>query len=229
MKYYAVRVGRIPNIYTDWPSAKAQVDGYTGNKYRSFNTLAEAEAFMRGETEPPKGHIPPSESPKIPLLFTQIPSPQPTVTPTTPTTETIIYTDGSCVHSRGGYGFVVIRPNQEPQGYAGKVLTYPTTNQQAELTAILMALQTVRDPNILIRTDSRYSIGCLTEWYPRWEREGWRTASGGPVENKGLIQEVLAEMRSKPVRSIRFEHVYGHRGNYYNELADQLADQGRQM
>src|SRR5579883_2564815 len=153
-KYYAVRIGRVPGIYSDWLSAKAQVDKFTGNKYKSFDTLAEAETFMRGE-EAPKRSIPPSEPPKTLLPLAQ------TVRPiATPTNETIIYTDGSSRDSRGGYGFVVLRPKQDPQGYAGKLMTYPATNQQAELSAIWMALQTVKDPNILIRTDSQYSIGC---------------------------------------------------------------------
>lgn len=208
MKYYAVRVGRVPGIYLDWPSTQAQVTGFPRAVHKSFDTHEKAEAFMRGEEEP-------------------LPGPSRISTPV-PTNETVIYTDGSSRNNKGGYGFVVLRPNQEPRGYAGKLLTYPATNQQAELTAILMALQIVKDPNILIRTDSKYSIGCLTVWHQRWEQNGWRTAHG-PVENKELIQEVLAEMRSTPMRSIRFEYVPGHSGDRFNDEADRLADQGRQM
>ena len=218
MKYYAVRVGRVPGIYTNWNTTSAQVTGFPGAVHKKFDTLQEAEIFMQG------GEITPS----IPTPHVEKPITPPRIPTHIPTTETIIYTDGSSKKSVGGYGFVVLRHDQEPQGYAGKLLTYPATNQQAELTAILMALRTVRDPNILIRTDSKYSIGCLTEWYQRWEQNGWRTAHG-PVENKNLIQEVLAEIRSKPVRSIRFEYVKAHASDVYNIEADRLADQGRQM
>lgn len=53
-KYYAVRVGRAPGIYTDWPTAQAQVIGFAKPKYKSFTSRDEAEAFMRAEDPPPK-------------------------------------------------------------------------------------------------------------------------------------------------------------------------------
>lgn len=45
-KFYAVRVGKTPGVYTDWPSAQAQVTGVKGPQYKSFPTRAEAEAYM---------------------------------------------------------------------------------------------------------------------------------------------------------------------------------------
>lgn len=47
-KYYAVRVGKTPGIYLTWDDCKAMVDGYPGAKYKSFGSLAEAEAFLEG-------------------------------------------------------------------------------------------------------------------------------------------------------------------------------------
>ena len=48
-KYYAVRVGKTPGIYQTWDECKVLVDGYPGAKYKSFGTLAEAEAFLNGD------------------------------------------------------------------------------------------------------------------------------------------------------------------------------------
>ena len=48
-KYYAVRIGREPGIYLSWDVCKAQVDGYSGAKYKSFSSRAEAEAYIREE------------------------------------------------------------------------------------------------------------------------------------------------------------------------------------
>ncbi len=48
-KYYAVRVGKTPGIYLTWDDCKAMVDGYPGAKYKSFGSIAEAEAFLQGE------------------------------------------------------------------------------------------------------------------------------------------------------------------------------------
>lgn len=48
-KYYVVWVGRDPGIYTTWNECKAQVDGFTGAKYKSYPTMAEAErAYGQG-------------------------------------------------------------------------------------------------------------------------------------------------------------------------------------
>ena len=46
-KYYAVRKGRKPGIYTSYPECYAQVHGYSGSQYKSFHSRREAEAFMR--------------------------------------------------------------------------------------------------------------------------------------------------------------------------------------
>ena len=48
-KVYAVRVGRKPGIYNTWDEAKAQVDGFKGPVFKGFTSMAEAEAFMKGD------------------------------------------------------------------------------------------------------------------------------------------------------------------------------------
>lgn len=48
-KHYVVWVGRSPGVYGTWNECKAQVDGFTGAKYKSYPTKAEAEqAFAQG-------------------------------------------------------------------------------------------------------------------------------------------------------------------------------------
>lgn len=48
-KWYVVWVGKTPGIYTTWNECKAQVDGVTGAKYKSYPTSAEAEkAYEQG-------------------------------------------------------------------------------------------------------------------------------------------------------------------------------------
>jgi ribonuclease HI len=46
MKYYAVKNGRSSGVYTDWSDCESQVKGYSGNQYKSFNSKAEATAYM---------------------------------------------------------------------------------------------------------------------------------------------------------------------------------------
>lgn len=46
-KYYVVWQGKQPGIYTDWDTCKAQVQGVQGAQYKSFDTMAEAEAAIK--------------------------------------------------------------------------------------------------------------------------------------------------------------------------------------
>lgn len=48
-KFYAVRVGKNPGIYTTWDDCKKQIFKFPGCVYASFETLQEAEAFMAPE------------------------------------------------------------------------------------------------------------------------------------------------------------------------------------
>ena len=48
-KYYAVKVGLTPGIYKTWPECQANVMGYPNAKYKGFDSLEEAEAFVNGD------------------------------------------------------------------------------------------------------------------------------------------------------------------------------------
>ncbi len=45
-KFYAVKNGRVPGIYTDWPSAQEQITGWTKPKHKCFTTRVEAQRFL---------------------------------------------------------------------------------------------------------------------------------------------------------------------------------------
>lgn len=42
-RYYVVFIGRNPGVYETWDEAKAQVDGFPGNKHKRYNSLECAE------------------------------------------------------------------------------------------------------------------------------------------------------------------------------------------
>ena len=46
VKFYAVKVGKIPGIYNTWDDCKVQVEGFPGATYKSFKTAAEAADYM---------------------------------------------------------------------------------------------------------------------------------------------------------------------------------------
>ena len=47
MKYYAVREGRVPGVYTSWATAREHVEFYRNCDHRSFQTRKDAEHYVR--------------------------------------------------------------------------------------------------------------------------------------------------------------------------------------
>ncbi|ANE46932.1 ribonuclease H [Paenibacillus swuensis] len=63
-KFYVVWAGRAPGIYTSWPECQKQIHGYTGAKYKSYESEAEAKkayaagagaSFNKGKTKEAAG------------------------------------------------------------------------------------------------------------------------------------------------------------------------------
>lgn len=105
----------------------------------------------------------------------------------------------------------------------------PQTNQRAELTAILRALEIApKDREVHIYTDSKYSIECVTVWYKNWELNHWQTALKKPVLNKDLVQAILSLLREREGlgSSTQFNWIKGHANDPGNEAADELAVRG---
>lgn len=47
-KFYCVRKGRSVGIFNDWATCQAATSGFSGAEFKSFSTLEEAQAYMRG-------------------------------------------------------------------------------------------------------------------------------------------------------------------------------------
>lgn len=50
-KFYAVKEGRKPGVYTTWADCEAQVKGYPGADYKKFNNEEDARLFVYGVCE----------------------------------------------------------------------------------------------------------------------------------------------------------------------------------
>ncbi len=103
------------------------------------------------------------------------------------------------------------------------------TNQRAELTAILRALEIVpRNRDVSIITDSRYAIDCVTSWYVNWRKNGWKTSANKVVENKDLVENILAKIEERNSLKVQtlFEWIKGHSNQPGNVEADKLAVEG---
>ena len=138
----------------------------------------------------------------------------------------VVYTDGSTsnngkIHSVGGCGVWFAHNNQ--RNISEKYnFDLPATNQKCELYAIYLAIKNTNKA-LKIRTDSKYSINCLTNWYKTWEKNGWVNSNKKPIKNKKLIKMILKVMIN---RKITFEYVKGHSGVIGNDEADKLAKRG---
>ena len=144
----------------------------------------------------------------------------------------IIFTDGACTKNgkqdaKAGYG--VYFPNNEFQNISEKFTQTPITNQRAELYAIYTALnksvvELNRYNQIIIYSDSLYSIKSLTEWIKNWEKNGWKTANNKPVQNLDIIRPIYSIIKDNKDR-IQFRHVKSHTGgNSFEELGNDHAD-----
>jgi len=51
MKFYAVRVGRRPGIYSTWDACQKEVKGFPGAMYKSFTSEEDAQVFIDGKLE----------------------------------------------------------------------------------------------------------------------------------------------------------------------------------
>jgi len=50
-KFYVVWQGLAPGIYDSWDECKAQIEGFRGAKFKSFNSIEEATSAFRGSYE----------------------------------------------------------------------------------------------------------------------------------------------------------------------------------
>ena len=149
----------------------------------------------------------------------------------------IIFTDGACtgngkVTAKAGIG--IHFPNNEFDDISEKFTVKPITNQRAELCAIKTALEKVIDEctfkELVIYSDSSYSIKSVTEWIKNWEKNNWKNASGKPVKNLDLIKPIR-RMLSVLGNKVTFVHVRAHTGAqtfeaFGNDKADKLATGG---
>jgi ribonuclease HI len=131
-----------------------------------------------------------------------------------------VSTDGSCLRNPGGaIGWAWV---DHAGGCASGGLV-SGTNQVAELLAVLEAITAHPGPEPLhIESDSLYAIKCASVWVSGWRRKGWRTASGGPVQNLGLVQGIDRAIADR-AGPVTFGWVRGHVGDRFNEEADVLA------
>lgn len=147
-----------------------------------------------------------------------------------------IYTDGACSENPGPGGWASIWVSDN----GIKVISGNnpnTTNNQMELTAVVVSLRRVRNflttlsnpwmsKEYEIYSDSAYVVNSINNnWVDRWMLNDWKTSKGDDVKNVELWMEclkLLSKIRQSGVK-ITFIKVKGHSGDTLNEYADEIA------
>lgn len=218
-KYYVVWAGHEPGIYSDWPTAKRQVDGFAGARYKSFSSEAEAlAAFGR----------PATVKSAAPAGKTQRKSAgRSTAKAETFSTDFTFYCDGGCEPNPGkaGSGIAIYRSDQLIQLWYG-MFNPNGTNNSAELNALYQSLLLAekviaQGKTAEVRCDSMYSIQCIRDWAPGWEKRGWKRKDG-EIQNLEIIKQAYA-LFNKIKHTLILSHVKAHAGTEGNELADRMT------
>ncbi len=132
-----------------------------------------------------------------------------------------IYTDGACSGNpgKGGWGAVLVYGNKEKE-ISGAAAD--TTNNRMELTAVIEALNALKEPcNVTLTTDSKYVCDAINQqWVFSWKKNGWKKADKKPALNVDLWEKLLKLL---DIHTVTFVWVRGHNGHPYNERCDTLA------
>ncbi len=137
-----------------------------------------------------------------------------------------IYTDGACSGNPGpgGWGAILKYKEIERELSGGEAAT---TNNRMELTAVIRALEALREPCAVdLWSDSKYVIDALEKgWARSWRARGWVKSDKKPALNPDLWGALL-ELTER--HEMRYHWVKGHAENPYNNRCDALAVQERE-
>lgn len=146
-----------------------------------------------------------------------------------------VFTDGACSsNGRPGAkaGYAAWFPDHPSWSEAKRIPdNQQQSNNRAELSGIQLAVQILEnrgelDCDLVIYSDSDYSIKCLTIWLSGWMRRNWQTADGKEVQHQDLIKDITS--RLSKFKSHRFVHVKAHTGgtddlSVQNDVVDRMA------
>ena len=128
-----------------------------------------------------------------------------------------VWTDGSCLGNpgKGGWAFLAKTENNTFESSGGEKFT---TNNKMELTAVIKALEYLKEnnvKNVKFNLDSQYVKNGIEIWI-----NNWKTSDKKEVKNKELwieLDELVKDF------NISWNWVRGHDGNQNNEIVDKLA------
>ena len=130
-----------------------------------------------------------------------------------------VYTDGACSGNPGPGGWAaVLRYGAAEKELAGGEAD--TTNNRMELTAVIRALEALKEPcAVAVYTDSQYISRAMGEgWLKKWKAAGF-TKKGG-LKNAELWRQMDSLLQK---HTVTFHWVKGHGSDEMNNRCDALA------
>ena len=195
-KYYAVRVGRRTGVFLTWAECQKQVTGFPGGVFKSFTTIEEAEAFVKGAAT------------AIRESGTELLKVEPGAL--------VAYVDGSynVENNQISYGMVLLDGEQE--------LKFQQFFIDEELASMRNVAGEIKGAEAAMRYAVEQGFGKLYiyhdyEGIAKWCQGAWKTNKEGTKAYKAYFDSIQDKLQ------VVFVKVAAHTGDKYNEMADKLA------
>lgn len=193
MKYYAVRIGKVPGIYNTWDECKAQVFGHKGAVYKKFENEEDAKKFLNEESTT-------QEHTDVESLSQE---------------EIIAYVDGSFSLEDKTFSYGVLLFDKEiyethQKRFYGE--DWSMRNVSGEIKGAMFAMERAIElgkKTIYLHYD--YA------GIEQWATGAWKTNKAGTIEYKRVYDSIKDQLK------VIFIKVKAHSGVKYNEIVDELA------
>lgn len=195
-----MKKGKTPGIYLTWNDCKAQTDGYSGAIYKSFQSVEEAENFVRGTAAAVGGNGAENGEETV----------------QTDEDTAVAYVDGSYNAATGEYSCGVVFL------YEGKEETMAQKGEDEELAQMRNVAGEILGSQLAMELAVKRGIRKIKIYHDyqgiaSWCLGEWKTNKEGTKAYKKYYDSVQDKLQ------VTFVKVKGHSSDHYNDMADELA------
>lgn len=200
--FYAVKKGKIKDIFDSWELCQQQVKGFKNAQYKKFKTKQEAIDYMNDDT----------------IIIKQVEQ---------ETSKKYVYCDGSCIHNgkpNAKSGIGIYFGDNDPRNVSKSI--EGNTNNIAELVAMISVYDIIKDEPYTIVSDSKYALLCVSSYGKKCEEKGWCD-----IPNKELVKQLYYTYKNKSVQFLHV-YSHTNKKDIHsigNQHADRLAQNSISM